>query len=76
MADKGDLRVVDGDDLCRARSRTLELLSHFSEAFRAPKTFSFLAASLLKVKKLQTPRGKLVLRSEADGSDLCVADSG
>ena len=47
----------------------LQLLSRFSEAFRALETLS-----LLKVKKLQAPPGKLI-RPEADGSDLCVADS-
>ena len=47
-----------------------------SEASHAPKAFLFPAVSLLKVKKLQPPPGKLVLRPEADGSDLCVADSG
>ena len=36
----------------------------------------FLAASLLKLKKLQPPPGKLVVRPDVDGSDLCVADSG
>ena len=34
------------------------------------------AVSLLKVKKVQASPGKLVIRPEADGSELCVANSG
>ena len=30
---------------------------------------------MLKVKKLRPPPGKLVVHPEADGSDLCVADT-
>ena len=61
----------------RSPFRTPQLLSHFSEASHAPKTFFFLSSSLLKVKKLHPPPGKLVVhvRLEEDGSDLCVADS-
>ena len=51
-----------------------QLLPHFSEASYAPKMF-FLAASLLKVKKLQPSPGKFVVRPEAGSRDLCVADS-
>ena len=47
-----------------------------SEASHATKTFFFLAASLLKLKKLQVAPGKVVVSDEADGSDLCVADRG
>ena len=53
-----------------------KLLPWFSETHPAPKTFFFLAASLVKVKKLQPLQGKLVGRPEVDGSDLCMADSG
>ena len=59
----------------RSRSRTSQLLSHFSEASHSHKTFFFLAASLLKVKMLQLSPRKLVVRSEAVGSDLCGGDS-
>ena len=52
------------------------VLPHFSEAFHAPTTFFFLTASLLKVKRLQPPHSKLVVRPEVDGSDLCEAKRG
>ena len=47
-----------------------------SEAFHAAKTFVFLAASLLKVKKLQPSPIKLVVHPEAKGGDLFQANSG
>ena len=47
-----------------------QLLPRFSEASHAPKTFFFLAASRLKVKKFYPPTSKLVARPEEDGSDL------
>ena len=50
--------------------------TRFSEASHAPKTFFFLAASLLKVKKLQLRPGRLAGLPETDGSELCVADRG
>ena len=48
----------------------------FNEASHAARTFVFLAASLLKVKNLQTFPVKLVVHPEAEGSDPCEADCG
>ena len=52
MPDEGDLCEEDGDDLCEeaVSERHMQLLPHFSEDSHAPKTFFFLAASLIKVK--------------------------
>ena len=79
MADEGDLCEADDGDLCEednsklatARSRIPWFPPRFNEAFHAAKTFSFFAASLLKVKKLQSSPV-----SETDSSDLREADSG
>ena len=54
-ADGGDLCEADDCELATARSRTPQLPPHVSEASHESKTFFFLAASLLKVKELQTP---------------------
>ena len=61
-ADEGDLCEVDGGDLCEAdygklvtaHSQTPQLPRGFSEASYATKMCFFLAASLVKVKELQT----------------------
>ena len=77
MADEGDICEAHGGDLLRGvRYQMPQLLLHFIKTFHAPKTFRFLAASLLKVKKLLPIPGKLVVHLEADSSDLCVAESG
>ena len=60
--------------LDKAFSQMPQLPPHFNEACNAAKTFVFLAASLLKVKKLQPFPGKLVVRPEADSNDLYNAD--
>ena len=75
-ADDGDLCETDDGKLATARSRTPQLPPHFSEASLAVITFFFLAASLLKVKELQPSPSKLVVRDEADGSDLCETVGG
>ena len=82
MADEGDLCEANGCDLCKvdddklatAHSQMPQLPPRFSEASHAAKTFLLLAASLLKVKKLQASPGKLVLCPEVDSSDLYVED--
>ena len=51
----GDLSEGDGGKLTTARSRMPQLPPHFNEASNIAKTFFFLPASLLKVKKLQPP---------------------
>ena len=53
-----------------------QFLPHFSEASHAPKIFLFLAVSQLKGQSVSLPYVKLVVHPEADGSDLCMADSG
>ena len=81
-ADKGDSCMVDDGDVCEADEgklataplRVPQLSPHFSEAFHTAKTFVFLAASLLTVKRCQPFPSKLV-HPEVDGSDLCKADS-
>ena len=78
MADNGDLCEEDNGDLCEAdngklataHSRIPQLPSHFNEAFHSAKMFFFLAASLLKVKKLQPSHSKFVVHPEEDGIDL------
>ena len=52
-ANNGDLREADSDKLATARSQAPIVPLCFSEASHAAKMFVFLAASLLKVKKLQ-----------------------
>ena len=76
MADKGDPCEADEDKLATAHSQMSQLPPHLSKTFHAVKTFFFLAASLPKVKKHQPFSGSLytVVRSEADGSDLCEGD--
>ena len=74
---------VDGCDLCEAdegkpvtaHSSMPQLSPCFSESSQTAKTFFFLVARLLKVKTLQPYPGKLVALSEADGSDLRVAEA-
>ena len=82
VANKGEPCEMNGGDLCKAddgklataRSQMPKLPPHFSEASHRVKTFFFLAASLLKVEELQSSPSKLVVRAEADGSDLCKAN--
>ena len=75
-ADGGDLCGTDDGKLATARSRTPQLPPRFNEASHAAKTFFFLTASVLKVKKFQSFPGKLVVCPEAGGSDLSKADGG
>ena len=67
---------MDEGKLATARSRTPQLLPRFSNASHAAKMFVFLSAFLLEVKRFQPLLGKLVVRPEADGSDLCEVDGG
>ena len=67
---------ADEGKLATTRSRTSQLLPHFSNASHASKIFVFLSAFLLKVKKFQRFVGKLVVRPEEDSSDLCKVDGG
>ena len=68
---------MDDDKLAIACSRTPQLPPNLSEASHENKMFSsFLAASMIKVKEIQTSPNKLVVRAEADGSDLCEVDGG
>ena len=66
------MTFVEADDgkLATARSRTPQLPPCFNEASHKAKTFFFLPASVLKVKKFQSFPGKLVVCPEAGGSDL------
>ena len=69
VADEGDRCEADGGDLCEAddgklataRSRTPQLPPCFSEASHVTKTFFFLAASMLRVEKLQLSLDKSVI---------------
>ena len=76
MANKGELCKADEGKLAIARSRTPQLLPHFSNASHAAKMFVFLSALLLEMKRFQPLLGKLVLHPEVDGSDFCKVDSG
>ena len=58
--DGDDLREADNGKLATARSRTPQLPPCFNEVSHAAKTFFFLPASVLKVKKFQSFPGKLV----------------
>ena len=60
-ADGGDLCEADDGNLDTARSRTPQLPPRFNEASHAAKTFFFLPASVLKVKKFHSSLGKLVV---------------
>ena len=67
---------MDDGELATAGSQMLQVPPSFNEASRTVKAFVFLAASLLKVKRLQASPGKLVARSEADDDDSCKAECG
>ena len=72
--DGSDLCEVDNGDLATARSQMPQLPPRFSETSCVAKTFTFLAVSLPKMKKLQPSPSNLVVRPEADSSDPCKAD--
>ena len=69
-AGTGDLCEVDNYEIAKAHSRMAILPPRFSKVFQAARTFAFIVASLLKVKKLQPFPVKLVVRPEAESDDL------